>query len=144
MAYKYALRDNKIPLQEKFIVCGELNLAGGHKAAKKLLENNEELTAIFCSNDEMAMGAYQAIAEADKKIPEDISVIGFDGLDISKYLVPALTIISQASFEIGHTAAQFLIQTINHSTQKIPNQIFKTNFIKRKSTKSIDIPKKTI
>ncbi|MBP2097830.1 LacI family DNA-binding transcriptional regulator [Enterococcus rivorum] len=144
MAYKHALRDNAIPLQEKFIACGELNLDGGHKAAKELLENNEELTAIFCGNDEMAMGAYQAIAEAGKQIPDDISVIGFDGLDISKYLVPALTTIYQPSFDIGHTAAQFLVQTINNPKQKIPNRIFNTNFVKRKSTKSIDIPKQII
>ena len=48
-------------------------------AAKEVLKN-EEITAIFCGNDEMAMGAYQAIEEAGKKIPDDISVVGFDGL----------------------------------------------------------------
>lgn len=143
-AYKHALRDHNIPLKEHYIGCGELNLKGGYNAAKELLKKNEELTAIFCGNDEMATGAYQAIAEAGKRIPEDISVIGFDGLDISKYLVPALTTVYQPSFDIGHTAAQFLIQTINNPLGKVPSKIFDTHFIQRKSTKTIDNHKKIL
>ena len=55
----------------------------------------------------MAMGAYQAIEEAGKKIPDDISVVGFDGLEISEYLVPSLTTVYQPSFDIGYYAAKF-------------------------------------
>lgn len=73
-----------------------------------------------------------------KKIREDISVIGFDGLEISEYLVPGLTTVYQPSFDIGFYAAQFLVESINDPKKKIPNKIFDTTFILRNSTKSID------
>jgi len=98
---------------------------------------NEEITAIFCGNDEMAMGAYQAIEEAGKKIPDDISVVGFDGLEISEYLVPSLTTVYQPSFDIGYYAAKFLVEAIADPTGKVPNKVFDATFIARKSTKPI-------
>ncbi|MHC5228217.1 LacI family DNA-binding transcriptional regulator [Enterococcus sp. LJL99] len=136
-AYKHALKDNDIPVRSEYISSGQLTLGGGYEAAKRVLKN-EEITAIFCGNDEMAMGAYQAIEEAGKKIPEDISVIGFDGLEISEYLVPGLTTVFQPSFEIGYYAAQFLVEAITDPLQKTPNKIFDTTFIIRNSTISID------
>ena len=68
----------------------------------------------------MAMGAYQAIEEAGKKIPDDISVVGFDGLEISEYLVPSLTTVYQPSFDIGYYAAKFLVEAIADPTGKFP------------------------
>lgn len=136
-AYQHALKDHGIPVKEKYLSSGDLNLGGGYEAAKKVLKN-PEVTAIFCGNDEMAMGAYQAIEESGKKIPEDISIIGFDGLEISEYLVPGLTTVYQPTFDIGFYAAQFLVESINHPEKKIPNKIFDTTFILRNSTKCID------
>jgi LacI family transcriptional regulator len=136
-AYQHALKDHGIPIRTEYMACGDLNLGGGYEAAKKVLQN-PEITAIFCGNDEMAMGAYQAIEESGKKIPDDISVIGFDGLEISEYLVPGLTTVYQPSFDIGYYAAAFLVEAIDHPEKKIPNKIFDTTFILRNSTKSID------
>ncbi|MGX7245007.1 LacI family DNA-binding transcriptional regulator [Enterococcus quebecensis] len=136
-AYQHALKDNGIPLREEYMCSGDLNLGGGYTAAKNVLKN-QKITAIFCGNDEMAMGAYQAIESCGKKIPDDISVIGFDGLEISEYLVPGLTTVYQPSFDIGFYAAQYLVEAINHPEGKIPNKIFDTTFILRNSTKSID------
>lgn len=136
-AYQHALKDHGIPVREEYMSSGDLNLGGGYMAAKNVLKN-PQITAIFCGNDEMAMGAYQAIEESGKKIPDDISVIGFDGLEISEYLVPGLTTVYQPSFDIGFYAAQFLVESINDPDKKIPNKIFDTTFILRNSTKSID------
>ena len=135
-AYQHALQDHEIPFRQSYICQGDLNLNGGYEAAKKVLEN-EDITAIFCGNDEMAVGAYQAINEAGKRIPEDISVIGFDGLEISEYLVPSLTTVYQPSFEIGYYAAKFLVEAIADPSGKVPNKVFDATFIPRKSTKPI-------
>lgn len=81
----------------------------------------------------MAMGAYQAIEEAGKKIPDDISVVGFDGLEISEYLVPSLTTVYQPSFDIGYYAAKFLVEAIADPTGKVPNKVFDATFIARKA-----------
>lgn len=135
-AYQHALQDNNLPFRPHYVCAGELNLHGGYAAAKEVLKN-EEITAIFCGNDEMAMGAYQAIEEAGKKIPDDISVVGFDGLEISEYLVPSLTTVYQPSFDIGYYAAKFLVEAIADLTGKVPNKVFDATFIARKSTKPI-------
>lgn len=60
-----------------------------------------------------------------KKIPEDISVIGFDGLEISEYLVPGLTTVYQPSFDIGFYAAQFLVESIDHPEKKFRTKLLK-------------------
>ena len=57
----------------------------------------------------MAMGCYQALFELGKKVPTDISVVGFDGLSLTESMVPPLTTIAQPIFEIGYTAAKFLV-----------------------------------
>lgn len=135
-AYQHALKDHGIPFRQEYLSQGKLNLSGGYAAAKEVLRN-KAITAIFCGNDEMAVGAYQAIHEVGKRIPDDISVIGFDGLEISEYLVPSLTTVYQPSFDIGYYAAEFLVNAIAHPQEKVPNKVFDAMFIPRKSTKPI-------
>lgn len=136
-AYKQVIFENQLPFKKSYVATGNLTIEGGYHAAKEVLKN-EEITAIFCGNDEMAIGAYQAIYEAGLKIPDDISVVGFDGLEISEYMVPPLTTVFQPSFEIGFSAAKFLVDAINFPSQRIPNKIFRTKLIIRESVKKID------
>lgn len=118
----------------------ELTVTGGYDACKKLLKYRE-LTAIFCGNDAMAIGCYQAIYEAGKKVPEDISVIGFDALKLTEYITPPLTTVMQPTFEIGFTAAKFLVDAIEFPSRRIPNKIFDTKLILRESVKALTIAK---
>lgn len=131
-AYKHALKDAGIPLKKQYIKEGTLTVSGGYQAATELLKH-QEITAIFCGNDEMAVGCYQAIHEAGKRIPEDISVIGFDGLELATYMVPPLTTVSQPIFDIGFQAAKFLVDAIDFPGGRIPNKIFETELIVRES-----------
>ena len=140
-AYRSVLSKHGLPINENYIQMGELTLKGGYQAAKKVLEN-PEVTAIFCGNDEMAVGAYQAVFEKGLRIPDDISVIGFDGLEISEYLAPSLTTVYQPAFDIGFYAAKFLVEAIHGDAQKMPNKTFETTFVERNSTKKIDNSKK--
>lgn len=133
--YRQALKDNLLPFTGRFVSSGELTVSGGYEAAKELLQKNKEITAIFCGNDAMAIGCYQAIYETGRKIPDDISVIGFDGLKLSEYIFPPLTTIRQPSFEIGYYAAQFLINAIEYPNRKMPNKTFETKLIIRESVK---------
>ncbi|MHC5247514.1 LacI family DNA-binding transcriptional regulator [Enterococcus sp. LJL120] len=143
-AYQHALKDHEIPFRKNYLSNGSLSIEGGYQAAKNLLAENPELTAIFCGNDEMAIGCYQAIHEIGKKIPEDFSVIGFDGLEISNYLVPSLTTILQPSFDIGFYGAKFLVDKIDFPHSRVPNKIFDTEFIIRESIKPLTaVPKET-
>lgn len=92
------------------------SIEDGHQQALKIIEKNDLPTAIFVAGDWMALGVIQALKEHDIKVPEDISIIGYDDLDFLKYSQPALTTVSQNKLEIGKRAAQYLIQQINGET----------------------------
>lgn len=134
--YAQALKDAHLPVKNQHIVVAGLEMKGGYEAAKKLLQQ-KGLTAIFCSNDTMAVGCYRAIYEQGLHIPEDISVVGFDGLEWTQYLTPALTTIEQPIFEIGFTAAKFMLDAIEFPKRRIPNKIFETKLRFRESVKDL-------
>ena len=136
-AYKQCLKDNKIEYRKDFIEDGPVTIEGGYEAAKRLLERTN-ITALCCGNDQMAIGTYRAAYELGLTIPDDLSVIGFDDLEISSYLNPPLTTVAQPAFEIGYTAATYLFHSIKNPGTKIPNKTFETKFIIRGSTKSVD------
>lgn len=137
--YLDCLEEHNIPYNSNYIVESYLTIEGGYKGAKKILEQTKgEITALICSNDQMAMGAYQAIYEAGLRIPDDISIIGFDGLDTSRYLAPSLTTVQQPVFDIGYSAAKFVVDAIENPYIKIPTKIFPTKLIIRESVKAID------
>lgn len=92
------------------------SIEDGYQQALKIIKKNDLPTAIFVAGDWMALGVIQALKEHDIKVPEDISIIGYDDLDFLKYSQPALTTVSQNKLEIGKRAAQYLIQQINGET----------------------------
>ncbi|MBP1041312.1 LacI family DNA-binding transcriptional regulator [Vagococcus sp. BWB3-3] len=136
--YLNCLEDRAIEYNDLLIEESFLTIEGGYEGTAKLLAKNKgQLTALVCTNDQMAVGAYQAIYEAGLSVPEDISVIGFDGLEIGKFLAPALTTVYQPVFDIGFSAAKFAIDAIDNPHSRIPNKIFPTNLIIRNSVKRL-------
>ena len=125
LGYMDCLENNQLSYDENRIVQSDLTVEGGYQATKQLL-NQAQFTALFCSNDAMAIGAYRAIREFGKKIPEDISIIGFDGLKLGEYLNPSLTTLVQPIFDIGYVAAKFTLGAIENPSKKIPNRFFNT------------------
>lgn len=111
-AYKKALLDADIPVIDSLIVTGEFTENGGYRAAKELLAK-EKPTAILLGNDLMAIGAMKSIKEAGMKVPEDISIVGFDDIEIAQYLNPPLTTVKMRLFEMASTAANSLITAVD-------------------------------
>ncbi|MGX4687308.1 LacI family DNA-binding transcriptional regulator [Vagococcus sp. JNUCC 83] len=136
-AYYQCLKDNRITYNPDFIADGPVTIEGGYQAAKELLEK-QCITALCCGNDQMAIGTYRAAYELGLSIPDDLSIIGFDDLEISSFLNPPLTTVKQPAFDIGYTAAQYLLQEIEQPENIIPNKTFETTFIVRGSTLNID------
>ena len=85
---------------------------GGYWAAKALLERNPDFTALFAMSDVMALGAIRALADAGKRIPEDISVVGFDGLQIGEYILPRLSTVAQSVEQLAERSMYLLLQSI--------------------------------
>ncbi|MDR5858059.1 transcriptional regulator CytR [Halomonas eurihalina] len=99
---------------DKSLWCpGDFTPPSGHRAAGDLLARTDPPTAIFCENDEMAMGAMRRIKEAGLRVPEDISVAGFDDIAFASYCAPSLTTIAQPAEDFGHEAVSLLLDIID-------------------------------
>ena len=85
----------------------------GYQVARQLLASGEKFTALFAFNDISAIGAIQALREAGKRIPEDVSVVGFDDIQSAAFQNPGLTTVKQPLREMGMLAAETLLQRIN-------------------------------
>ncbi|WP_029688180.1 LacI family DNA-binding transcriptional regulator [Thermoanaerobacter sp. A7A] len=133
--YKRALVDNEIEVDNRLIFEGDYKINSGIIGAEKLLEH--EVTAIFASNDLMAYGAYKAIRSYGYQIPDDISIVGFDDIQLSQILEPQLTTIRQPAYDMGLTAARMLIKLVEGKKLKKKIINFRPQLIIRQSTKNI-------
>lgn len=137
--YKKALEDNGIEYNEKLIRCTKEMIEGysmenGYGVTKELLESKEEFTALYAISDSLAIGACKAIIEAGKRVPEDYSLAGFDGLDISFYYNPSITTIKQPVEKIAQESINVLFKLINKKTTHV-HKIFSAELVIRESTK---------
>lgn len=118
--YWKALETAGIPICEDYIAtCDSITEEKAYQLTKKLLYQTERVTAILAFNDIVACAAYRAINELGLSVPEDISVIGFDDSDFSKYITPPLTTVWQPSYEKGHKAATLLIDKIEKRAETV-------------------------
>ncbi len=130
--YKKALLDSNIPMINSLIESEEFTENGGYRATKKLLAR-EKPTAIFLGNDPMAIGAMKAIKEEGMRVPEDISLIGFDDIEIAKYLNPPLTTVKMRLSEMASIAANSLIAAIDKKIDCSANYKVNVDLIIRES-----------
>ena len=79
-----------------------------------LLERNSDFTALFAMSDVMAIGAIRALKDAGKRVPEDISVIGLDGLEIGTYLLPRLSTVAQSAKTLAEQSLELLMNSVKH------------------------------
>ncbi len=132
--YREALEESGIKFDQKYIAEGEYTIWSGVNAADQLCELDELPTAIVCMNDEMAIGALQSFKAHGLRIPDDISVTGFDNIDYSSYCDPPLTTIAQPAEEMGKIAVDSLIKLIEGGALTHEEHVLDYEFITRKST----------
>lgn len=90
------------------------SMEGGYAAAGRLLDRCPELTAIFALSDVIAIGAIRALRDRGLRVPEDVSVIGYDGVPLSRYLVPCLTTVRQDTAGIARRGVELLLERMEH------------------------------
>lgn len=132
--YRDALTEVGIVFDEQLLVAGDFSLKAGFDAATQLLKLAERPTAIFCENDEMAIGAMQCLKQAGLRIPEDMSVAGFDDINFAEYSDPPLSTIAQPAEEFGRTAVSLLIDVLQGRVTKAAKVILPFDLIIREST----------
>jgi LacI family transcriptional regulator len=106
----------------------------GYAAAKKLLQRRRPFTALLAFNDSSAIGAISAINELGLRVPDDISVVGFDDVPAAAFSIPSLTTVSQPLIEMGEIAASTLLDQIKNQNPDCAEIRVKPNFVVRKST----------
>jgi LacI family transcriptional regulator len=112
--YRDALAEAGVPYRSELVVAEESDSRGGYRAARHILGRPDRPTALFCFNDRMAMGAYQAAAELGLRIPADISVVGYDNQElIADGLHPGLTTMALPHYEMGAWAVTTIIEMID-------------------------------
>jgi LacI family transcriptional regulator len=113
IGYRQALAERGIAYDPSLVVRAESESAGGYLAVRALLDRPDRPEAIFCFNDRMAMGAYRLAAELGLRIPNDVSIVGFDNQTIiAEGLYPPLTTVALPHYEMGVWAVETLIQLL--------------------------------
>ncbi len=134
--YKAALADAHLFYDEALVVEGDFFTTSGYEAACKLLQCPQRPTAIFASNDLMALGAMQAIREHGLRIPEDVSLVGFDDIPQASLAHPRLTTVRQPLEQMGRIAVNLLVEQIENpeNFERAPRRVtLATRFVERES-----------
>lgn len=116
------------------VLHGAFNFEGGRELTLKVLDHHPEVTAIFAANDVMAFGAVRAILDRGRRIPEDISLIGFDNIDFSSIIHPPLTTIHQPKYEMGQAAVEILLRMARDKNRRTPeSRVLGVELVRRQS-----------
>jgi LacI family repressor for deo operon, udp, cdd, tsx, nupC, and nupG len=128
-----AMSSNNLNVDPVLVQEGDFTFESGFNLMMKFFAIGQLPSAIFAANDEMAMGVIKAIKSKGLKVPEDISVLGFDNLKFSSLFEPGLTTIAQPAFEIGEKVAELLLRLINKEEFKHEHMFFADQLIVRQS-----------
>lgn len=138
--YKMALRDHNLPVQENLIyrmakLNDEYSMESGYRLARQLIHSKVSFTALYCISDALAVGAMRALYEEGIRVPQDVSVAGFDGINLGQFYTPSLTTLKQPVEEMALETIHILFGAI----KKKPNiqKIFTGELVERESTRKI-------
>jgi len=117
--YRLALQDAGIPFEPELVVPGNFLEASGLMALNQLVEARQDFTAIFAANDQMAIGAALGAYRKSLRVPDDISLVGFDDLSGAQYFIPPLTTVRQPVYELGRLSALAVLALLRGSTPQV-------------------------
>ena len=135
--YIKALEDNNITIDEELIISGRYDLKSGYENMKKLLELENIPTAVFCSNDDIGVGAMKAIFEKGLNVPDDVSIIGFDDSNFCNYVTPPLSSVRKDSLTMSEYGGINLLNIIKNKKANKEKIYIESKLIVRKSVKKL-------
>lgn len=134
--YKKALEENNIPYSEENVFIGDYDYSGAYRVTNEIINNRKDITAIFSISDIMAVGAAKSVIDQGLKVGEDISIMGFDGMDISKYYNPGITTVKQPKKNMANNSIDLLLALLAKKEDH-KHIIFETKIIERESCKEV-------
>ncbi|MEJ5257372.1 MAG: LacI family DNA-binding transcriptional regulator [Fervidobacterium sp.] len=135
-----AMNELKLEIRDSDVLEGDFTEESGYSAMLEYLSSRKRKdlpTAFFCSNDEMAIGAMQALKENGLKIPDEVSIVGFDDIELASYVIPSLTTVRRPMYQLGSFAAHMLLSVIQNKEADISNVVLDVSLVIRDSTKKI-------
>jgi LacI family transcriptional regulator len=132
--YRMALNQNEIDFDSSIVKYGDFTPESGYQAIQEILNISDRPTAVFVASDTVAIGAIHALHENQLKIPEDMAVVGFDDIPISKFLNPPLSTVHSPAYSLGQAAASMLIQQLTEGTPIQEEVILHTQLVIRESS----------
>ena len=129
------LADND--LDPALSVEGDFTIEGGYRAMRQLLDQGAEFTAAFVANDSMALGAQTALRERGLRIPDDVSIVGFDDIPESAHLVPGLTTVRQDFQLLGRLTVEYIVNLIEDPDTPVYQRVLPPKLVIRESTRAI-------
>ena len=134
--FKTRLAEAGLKLRKDWFLSCDYSEQAGHDAAISILKKSDKPTALFCANDEIALGSLCAIRECKLKCPEDISLIGFDNFSAAQHTTPPLTTIEQPVDTMVGEAVEYLMKLINNSATS-KRVVFPVELVKRESVSKL-------
>ncbi|AXV41178.1 MULTISPECIES: ribose utilization transcriptional repressor RbsR [Staphylococcus] len=131
--FEHTCQSHQLPAPVR--ICTELSKAGGRDIATKLFEHH--VTGVFAINDELAIGCIRGLTECGKSVPDDLSVVGYDDIDMAGYMTPALTTIAQSVDDIVHISLQLITDKINGRLHENKRVELPTQLIQRETTRQL-------
>lgn len=129
--FRNAMLDHQLPYDKNQVVFGDLHFDSGYEAMRKLYGLMPEITAVFAASDTMALGAMAFLQRRGVDVPRQISVIGFDNLNLSRMVTPALTTVSQPIYQMGKESTDLLYQWIETGQKPDKNLLLEHQIIVR-------------
>lgn len=132
--FKKAMQESGLVWEDALMPRGDNRVGGGKDAASALVESGRSFTAIFSTNDAMAVGAMRVLRNLGYEIPQTVSIVGVDDIILASYIEPPLTTVAQPKYEAGCQAVEFLIQRIDGGYDQGPRDIMLgINLVERES-----------
>lgn len=139
LGYKDALEDNSVEFREDYVVMGNSKINDSYEGTKELIRSNDDITAIFASNNMMLIGVLQYLKDSSISYPDEVSVICFDDTEWGNAVTPGITSVSQKPYEIGYEAGKVLFRLISDSTDKMVKDrlVLPTKLVERESVRNL-------
>jgi LacI family repressor for deo operon, udp, cdd, tsx, nupC, and nupG len=132
--YRLALQRANISADAALTAIGDFSIEAGERAIELFLSQGQSFSAVFCSNDEMAIGAMRALISHGLRVPEDVSVVGFDDIRFARYTSPSLTTVAQPKNALGREAMTMLIELLNDPEVPARKRVLTADLVVRGST----------
>jgi LacI family transcriptional regulator len=131
--YRQTIKALGLPFREERVVYGDFSEETAYRESARLFQAGGRPTAVFCSDDYMAIGVMRRIRESGFRVPEDVAVVGFDDIEMAAHLQPALTTVRQQMVELGRTSVDILLAQIEGGRKASVRRLLPTELVKRNS-----------